>query len=411
MSVISPVKPAVVARESRLLGMDAARGIAVLGMMAVHALYDVNADGSASTVYLVAGGRSAAMFAVLAGAGIAFTTGRARVHLRRDGQRVAAELVTRGLVIGVIGLALGYTDPDIASVILPYYAVMFVLAVPLVFLPTWTLPPVTVLLAVGMPVLSQFVRPGLPEPLLDNPSVLDVVRDPARTLTELALTGYYPALPWMTYLCVGIAVGRLSLSSARIARRLLVGGIALAVGATAASWWLLGPLGGLAHIQAATSPDDLATAPTVADFVTIYPEGVTPTTTWWWLAADAPHSGTPLDLAQTIGSALAVLGLLLLLGHVTRPGARRLVATLTRPLAAVGALTLTIYTLHVVFLNSPLDELDAVPSYVMQVVIALLLATAWRRAVGRGPLESAVRVAAKAAGRAARRTAPDRTAP
>jgi uncharacterized membrane protein YeiB len=54
-----------------------------------------------------------------------------------------------------------------------------------------------------------------------------------------------------------------------------------------------------------------------------------------------------------------------------------------------------------VFLNSPLDTFDALPGYLVQVVVAALGALAWRRAVGRGPLESLVRVVARAAGRAA----------
>jgi uncharacterized membrane protein YeiB len=88
---------------------------------------------------------------------------------------------------------------------------------------------------------------------------------------------------------------------------------------------------------------------------------------------------------------------MLLLGRPANP----LVQAVLRPLAAVGALTLTVYTLHLVFLNSPLDTFDALPGYLVQVVVAALGALAWRRAVGRGPLESLVRVVARAAGRAA----------
>ena len=73
---------------------------------------------------------------MLAGVGIAFLTGRRRVSLGRPAGEAAASLVARALVVGAIGLALGYTDPEIATVILPYYAVLFLIAVPLVLLPT-----------------------------------------------------------------------------------------------------------------------------------------------------------------------------------------------------------------------------------------------------------------------------------
>ena len=41
--------------------------------------------------------------------------------------------------------------------------------------------------------------------------------------------------------------------------------------------------------------------------------GTTPTDAWGWLLVAAPHTGTPLDLIGTTGSAMAVLGLCLLL--------------------------------------------------------------------------------------------------
>lgn len=396
-SPVTRPQPPAEATPSRLLGMDAARGAAVLGMMAVHSLYDTTPDGAPTATYLVTAGRSAAVFAVLAGVGIAFTTGRRRVGWGAEGRSAAASLAARAAVVGVIGLALGWGSAEIAANILPYYAVMFLLAIPLVFLPSRALVAVAALLAAGLPVLSQWVRPGLPAPSLENPTVAQLVTDPLGLLSELALTGYYPALPWLAYLAVGIAVGRLRRGGTRTAVWLAAGGTALAAAATLVSRWLMGPLGGHAAIAAVTPPELLASAPTVEDFVAVAPEGTTPTTTWWWLGTDAPHAGTPLDLAQTIGSALAVLGVMLLLGRMTNP----LVQAVLRPLAAVGALTLTVYTLHVVFLNSPLDTFDALPGYLVQVAVAALGALAWRRAVGRGPLESLVRVVARAAGRAA----------
>ena len=60
---------------------------------------------------------------MLAGVGIAFLTGRRRVPSDVRPEEAAASLVARALVIGAIGLALGYADPEIATVILPYYAV------------------------------------------------------------------------------------------------------------------------------------------------------------------------------------------------------------------------------------------------------------------------------------------------
>ena len=51
-------------------------------------------------------------------------------------------------------------------------------------------------------------------------------------------------------------------------------------------------------------------------------------------------------------------------------------------------MTLTLYTAHIVFMNSPLDDFDATTGYLVQVVAALLFALVWQQGVGRGPLES-----------------------
>ena len=381
----------------RLLGVDVARGVALLGIIAVHALVEGTDDGAPATNYLVFGGRSAALFALLAGVALAFMTGRRRVMWGRDLGGAAAMVAARACVLLVIGLALGWTDPEIAAVILPYYAVMFLPAIALLVLPTGALAGLTVLLAGAVPVLSQLVRPALPVPTLDNPHLVDVVTDPLGLLSELTLTGAYPALTWVTYLAAGLVIGRLRLRSPRTGWTLLGAGTAAALAAAGASWWLLGPGGGYAHIAAATPPAQLESAPTVADFVAASPDGVTPTTTWWWLATIAPHSGTPLDLVQTIGSAAAALGAALLLAGIARPAVARLLGYLLRPVAAAGSMTLTLYVISLLFMNSPLDEFGPLEGYLWQIGAALVIGTAWRRAVGRGPLEAATSMVATAA--------------
>lgn len=397
-------------RTSRLLGVDATRGVALLGIIAVHALVEATDDGTPTASYLVFGGRSAALFAVLAGVSFAFMTGRARVRTGPDLRATAAMLATRAGVLMVLALALSWTDPSIAALILPYYAIAFLLAIPLVALPTRVLAPLAVLLGLGIPVGSHLVRPFLPVPDLGNPSVLDLVTDPGALLSELTLTGAYPAVVWLAYMAVGIVVGRLRLSDRRTAAALLAGGVVAATAATGLSMWLFGPGGGYAAIAAVSPPEILDSAPTIADAVTGYPDGVTPTSTWWWLATVAPHSGTPLDVVQTTGSALAVLGAVLLLASVTARGAGPLLGHLLRPLAAAGSMTLTLYVGSILFMNSPLDDLGPWEGYLWQVAVAVGIGLAWRRAVGRGPLETVVSAPAHAVRDRLRGRARDRVA-
>ncbi|MEJ2888973.1 heparan-alpha-glucosaminide N-acetyltransferase domain-containing protein [Actinomycetospora aeridis] len=389
--------PDTAGKKARLLGVDAARGLALLGMMAVHEFSETTDTGAPSTTQILFVGRSAALFAVLAGVAIAFMTGRRRVTPGPSGRAAAATLATRAGLIGLIGVVgLGWVDmEDAVAVILPAYAAMFLLAIPLVFLSTRVVLAVGAVVALVVPVGSLLVRGGLPEASGDNISLASFA-DPGGVLAELFLTGVYPALTWMAYLAIGLGVGRLTLSSARVARRLLVVGAGLAVAAPLASWLLLGPLGGTAHLLATSDLD----ADAITEILTLGPSGVVPADDVWWLATAAPHSGTPLDLAATIGSSLAVLGAMLLLGHL--PAAARQVADAVQaPLVAAGSMTLTLYTAHVVYAGA-FAEFDSVPEYLAQVVVLVLGAVAWRRASDRGPLEALVGNVANRAAAAAR---------
>lgn len=373
----------------RVGGIDAARGLALVGMIAVHT-FPLADENGITPVGLVAGGNSAALFAVLAGISVALLTGRQRLVLGAGSTaRHAARLAVRGLAVGALGLALGQAELGNVDVILTYYGVLFLLAVPLVALSTRALVVVGALIVVIGPVISLVIRAQLPPTELFDPSFNALVSDPAGLLTTLFLTGAYPILPWLAYLCVGIAVGRCSLTQVRTAGLLVVSGVVLTLGAAAISRIALIGLGGLAQIQAnpGLPAEELRAA------LTDGPDGVTPTTTWWWLAVDTAHSSTPLSMARTVGTSLLVLGAMLLLdwvldrAHPTR--VLRMAGAARAPLAAAGAMTLTFYTAHVVFAGVA-AELEPWMLYLIQVVFALLVGLIWQRLVGRGPLEAGV---------------------
>lgn len=66
------------------------------------------------------------------------------------------------------------------------------------------------------------------------------------------------------------------------------------------------------------------------------------------------------------------------------------------PLAAVGSMTFTLYSLHVVLVATALPG-DTAYALLIHVAIAFVIAVPWRLFVGRGPLEA---LAAGAAGTA-----------
>jgi hypothetical protein len=362
-------------RRGRILGVDAARAVALVGMFATH-IFPLRDDGRETLTAVVASGRASALFAVLAGVGVALATGGpqppvgARAHLQ-----AAAALVVRGALVGALGLSLVALDAPVA-VILAYYGLLFVVASPLLRLPAGALAAGALLACVLTPVASHLLRAGRSSVPSEQPGWA-ALAEPGELLVTLGLTGYYPVLTWTTYLLAGMAVGRLDLHRPRVAAGLLIGGVALAATATATSALLLGPGAARLGPEAAQRR-----------------HGVTPTDSWWWLAVDSPHSGTPIDLAATIGSALAVLGAMLLLARWAGP--------LVLVPAAVGAAPLTLYSLHVVALAVYAGRgSDDVVVWVSHVLVATAIGVGLWLAGSRGPLEAVVAAAARATRRAA----------
>ncbi|GAA1647801.1 heparan-alpha-glucosaminide N-acetyltransferase domain-containing protein [Georgenia ruanii] len=384
--------------KRRLVGVDATRGLALVGIMSMHTLPTTDAAGHVTWTAALAGGRMAATFALLAGVGIAFLSGRRPVP-PPERRGVAAALATRALLIGGIGLALGFADPDNIEVILPYYGLLFLLAIPLTYLSTRAVAVTGAVVAVGVPVLSHVARSHLPPFSGANPTFAHLVGDPVGQVIELLLTGAYPVLSWMTYICAGLVVGRLPLSSPRVAARLLGWGLGLALIGTLVSRVALGPLGGRHALYAAAAASGLPGSD-VSYMLNVEADGTTPTSTWWWLVTDAAHTNTPVNLLHSTGVAVALLGAFLLLTDRVAPRGAAVRAGVG-VLAAAGSMTLTLYSAHVVATNAlGATDLDPAVDYLGQVAVALLFALVWRRRVGQGPLEAQVSRAARAARRA-----------
>jgi uncharacterized membrane protein len=380
---------------ARLLGVDAARGIALIGMMAVHVTPSLGPDGTVSTAYVLASGRASALFAVLAGVGLALASGGRTPPRGRPLGAASLSTAARAGVLLVVGLAVGAFDSGVA-VILVYYAVLFAVAIPFLGLGPRVLLPLAVAWALVTPVLSQALRQGWAWESPGNPTFESLI-DPGGLLADLLLTGYYPVLQWTAYLLLGLGLGRLDLRSVRTPMLLLAGGAAVAVAARLTSWVLL-EAGGLARLQeAGAGAHPIAGRPLDVVLQTSF-YGTTPTTTWWWLAVSAPHSAAPADLLHTMGIAVAVLGVMLMLARGLGRG--------LWPLAAIGSMTLTLYSLHVILLATALPR-ETPQVLLWHVVVALVVAVPWRTFVGRGPLEAvAARAAAASRAVVARRSVP-----
>jgi uncharacterized membrane protein len=383
-----PAPPANEHAKARFFGVDVARGIALIAMLATN-VYDVlNDDGQPTLAGTTVVGRAATMFVMVAGISLAFISGGFHPVQGIAHRAAAVNIAVRGLLIGAIGLALGTIglavggEPGDLLVILPYYTLFFLLAIPLLGLR----PRVLACIAGALIVVGPLLRLGafslgLRDAFPDGATLGAPFSDPVGLFLQLLVTGFYPAVVYMAYICAGLAIGRLDLSSTRVAVRLLGGGLAMAVAAWITSSVLLFHLGGLQHLQAAGSGS-------TRNDILWDPDQVA---SWWWLALRAPHSTTPIDALHTLGSAMAVLGGVLLLTRLR--AARRLLV----PVAVAGTMTLTIYSAQHVLISSGLLGDNQLALFVLLAAAALAFAVLWQRLRGQGPLE---RLLSMAAGRA-----------
>ena len=295
-------------------------------------------------------GRSSILFAVLAGVSVALLTGRTVAPAGEDLVRARARLLVRAAWVFAIGFALEALDTDI-DVILAVYGLLFVLALPFL---RWS-PRRLLLAAAALAVLTP------PAALLLTvwAQTAGLAQSP---VVLLMLNGPYPSLIWWTFILVGMAVGRSDLHSPRMRTRLLSGGATLTVLGYSVGWLTTRWWGQAASTQARV-------------------DGEIGSRSWSpaWLSGAAPHSGTTFEIVASVGVALVVIAVCLVV-------AERL-PTATFPLVAVGAMALTAYTGHIIALAVLDWDFDGVATWLAFSAVIIVVATGWRLAIGQGPLE------------------------
>lgn len=350
------------------MGIDVARGLAILGMFVAHLGDEAPGGGHDPAWFVLADGRSAALFALLAGVSLALTSGRERLP---SGPALAhARLVT--LVRAGILLPLGWFLVALGTpvaVILPAYAVLFVLALPFLGLRRrWLVLGAAVAATVSPTLIALLTTPTAAGTASLLARALGV-QDPVRIAGDELITGMYPALVYLAYVLVGMAVGRTDLTAIRTQAGLLGAGVVLATLGWGTSRLALDAVG----------------------------SGASPLTVR--LLSAGAHDDSTLEVVGNVGSSLAVIGLLLLLtGAATSAG--RAVAVVLSPVAAAGSMSLSVYTVQIVGIFLLGDDVVWHPVsnavLVWFIVAALVGAWAWRRLLGRGPLERVLHAGATA---------------
>ncbi|WP_313355860.1 heparan-alpha-glucosaminide N-acetyltransferase domain-containing protein [Microbacterium sp.] len=371
-------------RPPRLMGLDVARALAVLGMMAAHLLTTPELSLlDPSTWGALVHGRPAILFAVLAGISVALMTGRTRLPDVSELPAIRLGLVVRGAVIFVIGLVLELLGTPIA-VILTFYGALYVIAAAFVRWRVSHLLAVAAVLSVAGPPLLALLK-----------ALTFHSHGPG---AALVLFGTYPLTVWLALLLGGMAIGRMRLDRTRDRVRLLVIGVVLAavgygIGALGAA---AGTLGGSAYPDSASSLSDGSlslsasggdTGPGSASGWESYftqlggqdPLG----SALFALIAVEPHSGGTAEIVGSGGFAVAVIALCLLASAPLR--------WMLLPVAALGSMPLSAYSAHVLsyaLIAGPGVFLDSFDMWLWSAVVLLVASTLWSILLGRGPLET-----------------------
>lgn len=337
------MQPPPASPSRRIDGVDLARGLAIIGMVTVHVAPPVGPDGG---WYSLPYGQASTLFAVVAGIGIELSSRRGPLWEHRT------RLVWRALWLTPVGLLLSLLGTPVA-VILQYYALWFLLAAPLLRLPTRVLAPLTAFGLVVGPTL--LVRTQLEHPdwyvfregsIAGRGAWLGEVGD-------VLLTGYYPSVSWFWLVPAGMLLARLDLQKDSRAGLLVIGGSGTAAGAY-----------GLA--AAARADLDLGQ--------------------WQpWLDTTG-HSDTPLEMLATLGVAAAVVGLCVLVARHAR--------LLVLPGIQLGRFALTVYVGHILvyavareaFYNETVAGGTVTTLWITGV--SAVVATVWLALLDRGPLEA-----------------------
>lgn len=331
---------------SRIAGVDLARGLAVIGMFAAHLL--LTADRfiwtDPFTWTAVVDGRSSILFATLAGVSIGLVTGGRTPFPGARMTWALWRLVLRALMLLVLGILLILTGVPV-FVILPAYAILFLLALPFTRLSArvvlWT--------AAAIAVIMPFVQPAL--------DALPIWDEPFRDELDAMIGWHYPFTVWLAFVLAGLGIARAGVTRTAVQVRMLVGGAALAAGGYGLAE-LTAPAGGAYW-------DDVWTA--------------------------EPHSSGVLEVVGSGGFAVAVLAACLLLCRIDA------VRMLTLPVRATGAMPLTAYTAQLlvwagVMLIAFGDTTDYFGFIMLEpfwpmTIGTLIGCTAWALFLGRGPLE------------------------
>jgi uncharacterized membrane protein YeiB len=374
----------------RLVGVDLARALAVFGMYVVHIGPPLSAtDGVAGRVRYMADGHSSVLFATLAGFSLMLLAGRREPKTGLAGRQAKARIAIRAVVLLALGTVMAMEYGGV--IILGFYGVYFLLALPPVRLRARTLAIIAAALALVTPQLAFALNSLLTEPIQQSINAYDPLHRLSDVgVLDLLFTGFYPTITWIPFVIAGMALARLDLSATAVQWRVAALGSALTLAAYGMSLLLAGK--DALRSTAEDGPSSGGSGAMPLDSGSFEPQAST-------LLTAGPHSGTTFDIIGSVGVAiLVIVGATVAMDRL--PRLRRL----AQPVIAVGTMSLTAYVGHFVaqsVLSIPTGKSSQQSwgQLLMFVLGVIVFAAIWSRFFRRGPLEYLLHAATEPAKR------------
>ncbi|MCX5337512.1 DUF418 domain-containing protein [Streptomyces sp. NBC_00140] len=372
----------------RLAGVDLARALAVFGMYVVHIGPPLSATyGVAGWIRYMADGHSSVLFATLAGFSLMLLAGHREPKTGLAGRQARARIAIRAVVLLALGTVMAMEYGEV--VILAFYGVYFLLALPLVRLRARTLAIIAAALALVTPQLSFALNSLLTEPVRQSVDAYDPLHRLSDVgVLDLLFTGFYPTITWIPFVIAGMALARLDLSATAVQWRLAALGAGLTVAAYGMSLLLAGKDALRSTAEDGSSSGGSGSMPLDSGSLQSHASS---------LLTAGPHSGTTFDIIGSVGVAiLVIVGATVAMDRLPR---LRRIAT---PVVAVGTMSLTAYVGHFVIqgwlprFGATYDE-ESWVTLIMFVLGAIVFAAIWSRFFRRGPLEYLLNAATKPA--------------
>ncbi len=351
--------------------LDLARFFALVGMIIVNFKLEVLAySGSKFLVDLTEhlDGKSAALFVVLAGMGISLM-GRAGDHKQKQ-----LILIKRGLFLFCFGFINCFIyNGDILHV----YGVFLIIAALMLNKEGY----IYIFLAIILTILYVPIFTVYDYDTAWNWQNFNYVDffTLKGFLRNLFYNGFFPVIPWLGFLFVGMWLGGQDLSKKKLHYFLIISGVTLMAIAFTSSHFILSYM-----INLLPESVNLINSQVKTDTISLMHD------------LFGTDSIPPLPIYILIGTGFAFLSI----GIAFCLEAFEKLRTILRPLEITGRQTLSLYVAHIIFVIVPLKyfeildhdriEISLMVSFTF-VIIAIIYANLWAKKYKRGPVEMLMR--------------------